>query len=74
MNFMDHDIFLNKEFESLESEKKKSAFTTDIKKIEFADMIKSEIGNDIKKKIENPDRHNPKKQGFWKRLSKVLGF
>lgn len=71
---MDHDIFLNKEFESLDQERRRASMMCDYKKSEFAKTIKSEIGSDIKKDIQNPDRHNPKKQGFWKRLFKSIGF
>jgi hypothetical protein len=68
------DDLITQEWKELEAEKKKTAFTTDIKKRSFAEEIKNNIGNVLKADISNPDRHNPKKQGFWNKLIKAIGF
>ena len=46
------DDFLKREYDLLEQSRNKSTFASETKKQEFAELIKSEIGPDIKKSIE----------------------
>lgn len=64
------DIVREKSLLSKEVETNK--IIVDLKKAEFADTIKHGVGEEIKKQIDNPDRHNPKKMSFWEKLKKAL--
>ena len=64
---------LSREMELLEQDKIKANFITDNKKVALAEDIKTIMGNDIKKLLSNPNRHNPKKLSLWQKLKKALG-
>lgn len=64
---------LKREMDILSQEKEKDSVSNNIKKMAFAEEIKSEFGKKIKDSINNPDRHNHKKMSFWKKLKKSLG-
>jgi len=64
---------LKREMDILDSEKKSIQVSTDVKKTAFAMDVKQDIGKFIKTKINNPDRHNPKKLTFWAKLKKAIG-
>jgi len=64
---------LKHEMDLFIQEKEKDTTSNDIKKMAFAEEIKSDFGKNIKDSINNPDRHNPKKMSFWEKLKKSLG-
>jgi ABC-type Zn uptake system ZnuABC Zn-binding protein ZnuA len=66
--------FLDREIELLDQDKKKAGFVNNIKKSEFAELIKNEIGKEIKSTLENPIIIKPKKETFWSKLKKALGY
>lgn len=64
---------LKRELELLGDEMKKNNFSTDVKKSAFAEEVKTDLGINIKTKITNPDRHNPKKMSWWNKFKKSIG-
>jgi len=66
--------FIEQELEGLAKDKLAADVTNNIKKAAFAEDIKNKIGNDLKTDINNPNRHNPRKQTFWSKLRKTLNL
>jgi hypothetical protein len=64
---------LNREMDLLSQEKIQTNLAIDMKKKVFADNIKNNLGKNIKQKIDNPDRHNPKNLSFWEKFKKAIG-
>lgn len=65
---------LQRELELLDQEKVKDNFSTNTKKAAFVEELKTGLGPNIKEKIVNPDRHNPKKMSLWDKFKKAIGI
>lgn len=64
---------LKSELELLDKERLINSKISENKKISFIEEIKSGSGKEIIEKINNPNRHNPKKMSIFGKIMKALG-
>jgi len=67
---MEDNDFIVREAKLLDHERKQKEFVLDIKKRNFAEELKTDLGNEIKKQLQNQNKKP--KFAFWHKIKIAL--